>query len=316
MRVVAVSGGFDPIHAGHIRYIKEAKKFGDKLVVILNNDNWLRMKKGFVFMPEHERAEVLAALKEVDEVVLTKHTPDTSDYSVCEALRAVRPDIFCNGGDRTHDNIPEVPVCNEIGAEMVFGVGQGGKVQSSSWLLEGHKRHALGEYERSLRTAVQSIGDSSSVGWHKKILTMCLVMDGARVLLGMKKRGFGAGKWNGFGGKVEGGESIRDAAMRELSEEAGITARASEEVGVLRFFYEHERLEMEVFVFRITEYEGEPAESEEMRPQWFDADAVPFDSMWLDDPHWLPAVLGGKKVHAIFRFTDYDTLQHWHVDEV
>lgn len=133
-RVVAVSGGFDPIHVGHIRYIQEAKKFGDELVVILNNDNWLKTKKGFVFMPEKERKEIIEAIAGVDRVVLTEHEPGTTDLSVCNALRAVRPDVFGNGGDRFSDNIPEAIVCKELGIETVFNVGRGGKVQSSSWL--------------------------------------------------------------------------------------------------------------------------------------------------------------------------------------
>ncbi|MDB5204376.1 MAG: symbB [Candidatus Taylorbacteria bacterium] len=134
-KVVAVSGGFDPIHIGHIRMFEEARRLGDKLVVILNNDNWLQKKKGYVFMDEKERKEILLSLRSVDEVVITKHKKNTTDMSVCDALRAVKPDIFANGGDRTKKNIPEIPVCKEIGSKMVFSVGKGGKVQSSSWLV-------------------------------------------------------------------------------------------------------------------------------------------------------------------------------------
>ncbi|MDO8504851.1 MAG: adenylyltransferase/cytidyltransferase family protein [Candidatus Liptonbacteria bacterium] len=137
--VVAVSGGFDPIHVGHVRMFREAKKLGSKLVVILNNDNWLRKKKGFVFMPEHERKEVIEALGPVDAVFVTKHISGTEDMSVCEALREVRPHIFANGGDRKLDNIPEIPVCEEIGCQMVFNSGHGGKVQSSSWLVSNYQ---------------------------------------------------------------------------------------------------------------------------------------------------------------------------------
>ncbi|HYE22278.1 MAG TPA: adenylyltransferase/cytidyltransferase family protein, partial [Verrucomicrobiae bacterium] len=90
--IVAVSGGFDPIHFGHVRMFKEAKSLGDKLVVILNNDNWLRKKKGYVFMPEKERKEVIESIRYVDEVVITKHKPDTDDMSVVEALKTVKPD--------------------------------------------------------------------------------------------------------------------------------------------------------------------------------------------------------------------------------
>lgn len=133
--VVAVSGGFDPVHIGHARLFQEAKKLGDELVVILNNDNWLRKKKRHVFMPEQERKEMLQALRAVDRVILTSHEEDPRDMSVAAELAELKPDIFANGGDRFADNVPEVAVCKRIGCKMVFRVGRGGKVQSSSWLL-------------------------------------------------------------------------------------------------------------------------------------------------------------------------------------
>lgn len=134
--VVAVSGGFDPLHVGHVRLMQEAKKLGDILVVILNNDHWLKKKKRFVFMKQEERKEIIEALACVDKVVLTLHEENPEDMSVCVQLRKIRPNIFANGGDRTQKNIPEVAVCQEIGCTMVFNVGKGGKVQSSSWLLD------------------------------------------------------------------------------------------------------------------------------------------------------------------------------------
>ncbi|MDX1535727.1 MAG: adenylyltransferase/cytidyltransferase family protein [Candidatus Spechtbacterales bacterium] len=132
---VAVSGGFDPVHIGHVRMFEEAKKHGDRLVVIINNDNWLHAKKGYAFMPQDERAGIIKALEVVDDVVLTKHEPDPTDMSVADALRELKPDIFANGGDRKEGNTPEGEVCKEVGCKMVFNVG-GGKIQSSSWLLE------------------------------------------------------------------------------------------------------------------------------------------------------------------------------------
>jgi D-beta-D-heptose 7-phosphate kinase/D-beta-D-heptose 1-phosphate adenosyltransferase len=134
--IVAVSGGFDPLHSGHIRMMREAKKLGHKLVVILNNDNWLQKKKGYSFMSQEERKEIIESLGCVDEVVLTSHKKGTEDMSVCETLKKVKPHIFANGGDRKLGNIPEVPVCKEIGCKMIFNIGKGGKIQSSSWLLE------------------------------------------------------------------------------------------------------------------------------------------------------------------------------------
>lgn len=137
---VAVSGGFDPIHIGHVRMFERAKKLGDKLVVILNNDNWLMTKKGFVFMNQKERAEIIRALSCVDAVYITRHKKNDSDRSVCFALAALEPDIFANGGDRKNvSDIPEAKVCARLNIKMVFNVG-GGKVQSSSWLTDKVKQ--------------------------------------------------------------------------------------------------------------------------------------------------------------------------------
>ena len=134
-KVVMVSGGFDPLHVGHVRMFQKAKALGDELVVVINNDNWLKKKKGFVFMPERERKELIAAVASVDRVVLTRHKEGTEDMSVNAELTRIHPHIFANGGDRTKSNIPEVPVCESIGCKMVFNIGKGGKIQSSSWLL-------------------------------------------------------------------------------------------------------------------------------------------------------------------------------------
>ncbi len=135
MKTVVVSGGFDPIHIGHLRMFKEARALGDELVVVINNDAWLRSKKGYAFMPEEERAEIIAAFPFVDRVVITAHTEDDPDRSVCRELAQIRPAIFANGGDRkAEEDIPEAIVCQEHGIDMVFNVGFGGKVQSSSWL--------------------------------------------------------------------------------------------------------------------------------------------------------------------------------------
>lgn len=142
--IVAISGGFDPIHVGHVRLFEMAKKLGDELVVILNNDNWLIAKKGYVFMPEHERKEIIEGFRSVDRVILTSHKPNDSDRSVCRELQKIHPDIFANGGDRDRTDAknkssslnPEQILCGRLGIKMVFNIGRGGKVQSSSWLLE------------------------------------------------------------------------------------------------------------------------------------------------------------------------------------
>lgn len=134
--VVMVSGGFDPIHHGHVRYFQAAKKLGDKLVVVINNDHWIRAKKGHGFMTAKDRAEIIKAFRDVDAVVISSHRQHTTDMSVCKEIRKILPDIFANGGDRFADNIPEFKLCNELGISMVFNVGHGGKVRSSSELLK------------------------------------------------------------------------------------------------------------------------------------------------------------------------------------
>jgi cytidyltransferase-like protein len=138
--VVAVSGGFDPIHIGHVRMFEKAKLLGDELVVILNNDNWLVAKKGYAFMPEGERKEVIESLRPVDRVIISSHKPGTSDMSVSAEIRKLKPDIFGKGGDRNPGDVPipgsEVVVCGEIGCAVVYNLGHGGKVQSSSALVE------------------------------------------------------------------------------------------------------------------------------------------------------------------------------------
>src|SRR3989338_2785140 len=135
--IVAVSGGFDPVHVGHIRLFNAAKKLGTELVVILNNDHWLKKKKTYVFMPQRERKEILEALRPVDRVVLSKHTARSNDMSVARELFALHPDIFANGGDRKPGNLrtEEGRMCVKIGCREVFNIGHGGKIQSSHKLV-------------------------------------------------------------------------------------------------------------------------------------------------------------------------------------
>ena len=129
-KVIAVSGGFDPIHVGHLRMMQEAAQHG-RLVVIINSDEWLRRKKGYVFMPWQERAEIIGAYDFVSEVVMAKD----QDRTVVASLKEIRPDIFANGGDRENVNTPEAQFCKENGIEMMWGVG-GGKIQSSSSMVK------------------------------------------------------------------------------------------------------------------------------------------------------------------------------------
>ncbi len=136
----------------------------------------------------------------------------------------------------------------------------------------------------------------------KRILTLCIVHQHPRVLLGMKKRGFGTGRWNGFGGKVEEDESVEGAARREMKEEVGIVPTKMTRVGVLDFSFDSDPKELEVHVFRVTEFSGEPHETEEMKPQWFEVDNIPFDNMWHSDTLWLPLLLEGKSFRGAFHY--------------
>ncbi len=130
-KTVVVSGGFDPLHVGHIRYFRKAKGLGNELVVILNSDKFLLNKKRYIFMPYKERKEIIESIRCVDKVVPCID----NDQSVCKTLEKIRPDIFAKGGDRTLLNIPEKEVCERLGIKMIFRVG-GGKIQSSSWLVD------------------------------------------------------------------------------------------------------------------------------------------------------------------------------------
>lgn len=169
-KVVAVSGGFDPLHIGHVRMFKRARKLGDKLIVILNNDNWLTDKKGFAFMPEKERKEIIESFPFVDKVVLTDHKPNDTDRSVVRTLRKVKPAIFANGGDRKPDGdpVPEVELCKELGIKMIYNIGEGGKVQSSSWMI----KDAVRGIARSVRPWGEFYGWDSGGDWYLKTLSI------------------------------------------------------------------------------------------------------------------------------------------------
>lgn len=139
-------------------------------------------------------------------------------------------------------------------------------------------------------------------------VTLCLLIRGDKVLLGMKKRGFGAGKWNGFGGKIDekkGDKNITDALFREVKEETGVDIENPQRVGVMRFRFPYKPdWDQDVHLFLAKEWGGEPAESEEMFPKWFSFNEIPYDKMWDDDKHWLPHVLNGKKIEADFIFRE------------
>jgi cytidyltransferase-like protein len=127
---IVVSGGFDPIHKGHVQMIREAANYGN-VIVLLNSDDWLIRKKGYKFMSFEERSHIVGNIKGVKVV----SNVNDADNSVCSGLRRFKPDYFANGGDRYETNTPEMEVCNELGINMLWNVG-GGKIQSSSTLVE------------------------------------------------------------------------------------------------------------------------------------------------------------------------------------
>lgn len=126
MKKVAVSGYFDPLHVGHLEYLKLAKSLGDYLIVIVNTNSQCKIKKGKPFMDENDRLEIVRNLKMVDEVFLSID----QDKTVCKSLEKIRPDIFANGGDRSTDEVPEKVICNKYKIKMIDGLGE--KIRSSS----------------------------------------------------------------------------------------------------------------------------------------------------------------------------------------
>ncbi len=140
-----------------------------------------------------------------------------------------------------------------------------------------------------------------------KETTLCFLIKDGKVLLGMKNRGFGIGKWNGFGGKLKDGEDAKVASGREIKEEIGvdITLDDLKEAGTLEFHFQNNPdWDNLCHIFIATKWSGEPSESEEMRPQWYEKNRLPFESMWIDDSHWIPLVLAGKKIKGRFLFDD------------
>lgn len=156
-----------------------------------------------------------------------------------------------------------------------------------------------------------------------KRATLCFILrerSPREVLLGVKKRGFGVGKLNGFGGKIHPGESAREAAAREVAEESHVAIRPESlrPAGAVTFYFPYEpSFDHYVRIFTVIEWTGSPTETEEMEPHWFPIDRIPFHRMWADDPHWLPLVLAGRSIDAAFTFgEDNETPISWSVREV
>ena len=150
----------------------------------------------------------------------------------------------------------------------------------------------------------------------KKIQTVGLIVENGKILLGMKKRGFGKGKWNGFGGNLEQGETPEQAMRREFFEEASVKVSKLREVGLINFSFTDDPVEPEVHFFEILKYHGDPTESEEMLPKWFDIADIPYDSMWPDDKYWVPLFLAGKSFRGNFLFGEKGEIIKYNIHEV
>ncbi|RSN72697.1 adenylyltransferase/cytidyltransferase family protein [Candidatus Methanodesulfokora washburnensis] len=194
MVTVAVSGGFDPLHADHIKLFREAKKLGDRLVVILNTDEWLMKKRGFVFMPFEQRKEILESIRYVDEVVKQIDT----DMSVAQTLALVKPDIFAKSGDRTLDTLPkaEAQICEKYNIRLMY-VDTGEIRVHSSWLLNRVKNEYQTRIEKpwgyedilsnSSNELVKRIfirrGQRTSLHYHKQRDEVITCLDGEGFLI-------------------------------------------------------------------------------------------------------------------------------------
>jgi mutator protein MutT len=140
-----------------------------------------------------------------------------------------------------------------------------------------------------------------------KQATLCFLLREDQILLAMKKRGVGAGRYNGTGGKLNPGESLEQALKRETQEEIAVAIEDPEKVAVLDFYFRDKPgWNQQVHAYFCKSWQGEPTESEEMKPQWFSKDSLPYEDMWPDDIYWIPEVLSGKKIHAEFLFGEGD----------
>lgn len=148
-------------------------------------------------------------------------------------------------------------------------------------------------------------------------MTLCTVVAGGRILLGLKKKGLGTGLWNGFGGKVEPTETPAVAAARELREECSLIAHDLAQVGHLNFYLPAQPdAVLSVSFFRVTAFSGQPAESDEMAPRWFDLADIPYHQMWPDDRHWMPMLLAGKRFSGEVHFDESGRIQSHTIAEV
>ena len=203
--IVAVSGGFDPINIGHIKMLREAKKLGDKLVVILNNDNWLKKKKTHILMPQKEREEILKSIKWIDKVIVTHHPRNPKDISVSKEILKIKPDIFAKGGQRSKKDILEAGACKKIGCKIIFNVGPGGNFQYSSWLLANYAKSLNRAKQIDVNKTVAKIKQAFRKSKTQASLDTKLILSEIVLNVMNRRRAFGLfvilgwqDKWNGF----------------------------------------------------------------------------------------------------------------------
>ncbi len=151
-----------------------------------------------------------------------------------------------------------------------------------------------------------------------KKFTLCIILQNDRILLGMKKRGFGKGRWNGFGGKVNVNETIEEAVIREVKEESCLDITNPKKRGVIEFSFEKDKSEiLQVHIFSVNDFSGTPKETEEMLPKWFNIDDIPYNDMWPDDKYWLPMLLDGKNFTGSFLFGgENDDVLKYNIKEI
>lgn len=147
--------------------------------------------------------------------------------------------------------------------------------------------------------------------------TLCFLIRDNKVLLALKKRGFGKGRWNGVGGKQKPNEKIEETAIRETQEEIGVIPLNIEKRAVLDFYFPHSpSWNQQVIIYLAKDWAGKPKETEEMKPKWFNKNDLPFELIWPDDKHWLPKVFEGSNINAEFLFGENDTLLEFNVAEI
>lgn len=225
---IAISGSFDPLHTGHLNLIKEAKKHGDHLTVILKGNNRLKRKKGHFLLDEKERFNILSSIKEVDEVMVFDTSSDTDYQDISDALYILKPDIYCAGAE-TNDHV--IKACQRMGIEVITGVG-GDKIQNSSTIL---KNYVL-PYEK-----YKEIVEAMPI-----LCVDCILVHEGKYLLVKRKNEPLKGEYFVPGGRVLKGEKLEDAIKRKMKEEVGIDIKIISVAGFYEDFYKENELGLDL----------------------------------------------------------------------